>query len=145
MKKLYSLKQTPTLLAFIKTLFALEKVKIKKDIEKTLMLHSRCQCGEKHCGTVTLKKKTPWNRRKENSFHIFDVNKGVVWIHFLKRGYCEIEAIGYEDFPYKDEVDKFFRSSGTLYPKINTRKLKNYFKDCKNDTRNRIDLGELNL
>lgn len=101
------LSKTPILREFIKKLFALENKKFKSHIDKELLLHSQCKCGQKDCATVTLKRKKPW---KDSHSHQIATGQRIVIIHYGRKGFLQIEAIMYDDFPHKKEIDSFFKN-----------------------------------
>lgn len=140
-----SLKQTPTLLAFLNQLFQFANIKFRNKLEDNLMLHSQCKCGDKDCATVTLKRAKPWKKKIEGSHHWINTNKGFIIIHFSKQGFLEVEALNYETFPYKKEIDKFFKSHCKLKSTLDKRAIDSYFSDLKNEEMNIIDLGDLNV
>ena len=97
------LKETPILLEFLEKLFKFENIKFNFKFEDTLFLHSYCKCGDLDCATLYLKKEKPW-KEEFIGHHIINTNKGMIIIHFIKEGYMQLEALGYENYPYKEEV-----------------------------------------
>jgi len=132
----YSLKQTPNLLAFIKRLFLFENINSGGRIEDNFKLVRQCTCGNKDCATVTLKDTKPWKKRVAAGSYCVNTDKGIVIIHFLKKGYVEIEALCYKNFPYKKEIDKFFKSNGEVKSTLNQRNITNYFKKLNREEMN---------
>lgn len=155
---MYFIKETPIFFEFLRKFFQIARIKIGDNfLEKTLFLHSKCNCGQKDCGTVYLKMKKPLKKELENIF-IFDTNKGYFLIHKEDKGYFEFEALQYEKFPYKKEIDNFFNKKRKINDKF-PKKLKNsdgitekeikkldkYFIDLEFREPNIIDLGKLDI
>lgn len=102
------LKETPILLEFLEKLFKFENIGFNFKFEDTLFLHSHCKCGDLDCATVNLKKVKPW--KEEFIGHtMVNTNKGMIIIHFLENGYMQIEALGYENYPYREELENILK------------------------------------
>ena len=155
---MYLLNDTPIFLEFFKRFckFAGYEFKNKK-IQNKLFFHSKCNCGQKNCATVYLKSKKPFKEEIHGS-QIIETNKGFFIIHILEDGYFEFEALLYEKFPYKNEIDKYFykkRKINEILPikrkdikklsKKDKENLHKYFKDLKFRKPNIIDLGEIDF
>jgi hypothetical protein len=155
---MYFIKETPIFFEFLRRFLQVSGIEIEDEfLEKTLFLHSKCNCGQKDCGTVYLKMKKPLKKELENIF-IFDTNKGYFLIHKEDKGYFEFEALQYEKFPYKKEIDNFFnkkRKINDKFPKElknsdgitekEIKKLDKYFSDLEFREPNIIDLGKLDI
>jgi hypothetical protein len=84
---MYFIKETPIFFEFLRRFLQVSGIEIEDEfLEKTLFLHSKCNCGQKDCGTVYLKMKKPLKKELENIF-IFDTNKGYFLIHKEDKGY----------------------------------------------------------
>jgi hypothetical protein len=155
---LYLLNDTPIFLEFFKRFckFAGYEFKNKK-IQNKLFFHSKCNCGQKDCTTVYLKSKKPFKEEIQGS-QVIETNKGFFIIHILEDGYFEFEALLYEKFPYKNEIDKYFHKQkkiNQIFPikrkeikklsKNDKQNLHKYFKGLEFRKPNIIDLGEVNF
>lgn len=154
--KMYSLQSTPVLLEFLSRFFKFAGYEFRhKKLHEKLFLYSICTCGQKDCATVSLKSKKPFKDKIQGS-QVITTNKGFFIAHILKDGYFELEALCYEDFPYKKEIDSFFvkpRKVDKKYPptqrksrKLSTKnkiKLDKYFKNLKVSKPNVAHLGKL--
>ena len=155
---MYLLNDTPIFLEFFKRFcrFAGYEFKNKK-IQNKLFFHSKCNCGQKDCATVYLKSKKPFKEEIQGS-QIIETNKGFFIVHILEDGYFEFEALQYEGFPYKEEIDKYFNKQKNIeeispnkrnkikkLSKKDKQNLDQYFKDLEFMKPNIIDLGEVNF
>lgn len=151
---MYLLNDTPIFLEFFKRFckFAGYEFKNRK-IQNKLFSHSKCNCGQKDCATVYLKSKKPFKEEIQGA-NIIKTNKGFFIVHILEDGYFEFEALLYEKFPYKNEIDKYFHKQKKInqilpikrkvvkkLSKKDKENLHRYFKDLKFREPNIIDLG----
>ena len=151
---MYLLNDTPIFLEFFKRFckFAGYEFKNRK-IQNKLFFHSKCNCGQKDCATVYLKSKKPFKEEIQGA-NIIETNKGFFIVHILEDGYLEFEALLYEKFPYKNEIDKYFHKQKKInqivpikrkivkkLSKKDKENLHRYFKDLKFREPNIIDLG----
>ena len=155
---MYLLNDTPIFLEFLKRFCKLGGLEFKnKKIQNKLFFHSKCNCGQKDCATVYLKSKIPF-KEKFLGFQIIQTNKGFFIINILENGYFEFEALQYESFPYKQEIDKYFHKRKRInkfFPvkrkkieklsKVDKQNIHKYFRDFKFEEPNIIDLGEVNF
>lgn len=107
--------------------------------------------------TVYLKSKVPF-KEEIQGYQIIETNKGFFIIHILEDGNFEFEALLYEKFPYKSEIDKCFhkrKKINEIIPikrkeikklsKKDKENLHKYFKDLKFREPNIIDLGKFDF
>lgn len=151
---MYLLNNTPIFLEFFKRFCKFAGFEFKnKKIQNKLFFHSKCNCGQKDCATVYLKSKKPFKEEIQGA-NIIETNKGFFIVHILEDGYFEFEALLYEKFPYKNEIDKCFhkrkkinqivpikRNEIKKLSKKDKENLHQYFKDLKFREPNIIDLG----
>lgn len=149
---------TPVFLEFLKRFLKFVNIEIgNKKIQNKLFIHSKCNCGQKDCATVYLKSNRPL-KNDVRGVYFFDTNKGYFIIHILENSLFEFEALCYEKFPYKKEIDRCFKVKKAIYKMVVkqnkrikklTKKdnlmLNEYFNDLKFKKPNIIDLGEINL
>ena len=151
---MYLLNKTPIFLEFLKRFMSKAGYVFKdENIQNRLFLHSKCNCGQKDCATVYLKSKKPFKEEIQGA-NIIETNKGFFIVHILEDGYFEFEALLYEKFPYKNEIDKCFHKQKKInqivpikrkivkkLSKKDKENLHRYFKDLKFREPNIIDLG----
>ena len=101
---------------------------ISEEVLAEMYIIDMCQCGDKDCGTFTLKRNKEWKVKVPNAY-IIDTSKGVVIIHLLKQGYMEVEAIMYDDFPYKSELKRVLKGNFKTPSKKEYAHLNAYFSD----------------
>ena len=112
---MYLLNNTPIFLEFFKRFCKFAGFEFKnKKIQNKLFFHSKCNCGQKDCATVYLKSKKPFKEEIQGA-NIIETNKGFFIVHILEDGYFEFEALLYEKFPYKNEIDKCFHKQKDAY------------------------------
>lgn len=155
---MYLLNDTPIFLEFLNRFFKLSGIEFKnKKIQNKLVIHSKCNCSQKNCATVYLKSKKAFKEEIQGS-QIIETNKGFFIVHILEDGSFEFEALQYEKFPYKNEIDKYFtkiRITDDIFP-VKRKKVKNlskkdklllhkYFRDLKFNKPNIVDLGEVDF
>lgn len=155
---MYLLNDTPIFLEFLNKFLDLAGFEFKnKKIENRLFLHSKCNCGDENCATVYLKSKKLFKKNDEGVY-IIETNKGFFYVHILKDGFFEFEALRYTGFPYKEEVDKFFLENKKINTKIPLEKkellelsmkskeeIDKYFKDLEFLEPNIINLGQIDF
>lgn len=131
------LNRFPILLRFLSRL--LESSQITTLSSKDLMniltaceVTGYCKCKQKDCATVNLKcdlplfKNMAWPK-------MFNTNKGVISLHF-EDGDFELEAIGYEHFPYKQEVLSVFNGKRFIMQDKTAQQIVDaYFDDLHDD------------
>lgn len=136
-EKLYLLQNTPIFLEFLKKLFEVENIVCNFNIEKELFLHSQCKCGQKDCATVTLKRKNKRFKPESIGVHHNNANDSMILIRIAKKGFIEIEALYSKKFPYKLEVDNFFKniSDNKKQPisDLDKKAVYDFFNDCCQD------------
>ena len=112
---MHSLNDTPIFLEFLKRFFKFVKIEFSnKYIQNKLFIYSKCNCKDKGCATVYLKSRTPW-KESIQGIYFFDTNKGMFIIHVEENGFLEFEALLYEQYPYKKEIDTFYRFKGKSF------------------------------
>jgi hypothetical protein len=85
-----------------------------------------CRCGEKNCSTVYLcSDRLPLSECVE----IYNSHKGLIVMHFHANGGIEIEALDYENYPFKQELLKNY----------NTQTLHTLDRDLMLDAQNIVD------
>ena len=155
---MYPLNDTPIFLEFLKRFCKFAGYEFKTiNINNKLFLHSKCNCGQKNCATVYLKSEVLF-KEEIQGVRIIETNKGFFFVHILEDNYFEFEALLYEKFPYKNEIDKYFhkkRKINEILPikrkeikklsKNDKQNLHKYFKGLEFRKPNIIDLGEVNF
>lgn len=143
-EKLYSLQNTPILLEFLKRLFEIENIVCNFNIEKELFLHSQCKCGQKDCATVTLKRKGKRFRPESIGIYHNNANDSMILIRIAKKGFIEVEALCSEKFPYKLEVNNFFKNKSESKKKsisdLEKKAVHDFFKDYRQDHKDSIKI-----
>ena len=153
---MHSLNNTPIFLEFLKRFFKFVKIEFSnKYIQNKLFIYSKCNCKDKGCATVYLKSRTPW-KESVQGIYIFDTNKGMFIIHVEENGFLEFEALLYEQYPYKKEIDTFLKYEKAIHDsfprqkksiksltKKNKQMLHKYFRNLEHKHMNTIDLGEV--
>lgn len=141
-----SLKKTPIFSRFLKKLFELENIRYTKKLQSELFLIKQCKCTQCDCATVTLKlkKRRKWAKNLEGVSISPSTNKGILILHFFKKGYLELEAICYDRYPYKKEIDLIFNKRGIKQYKSNKP---DYLspKDTINKKEEKIYVSKLNI
>lgn len=152
---MYLLNDTPVFLEFLKRFFKFAKIELKnRKIQNKLFIYSKCNCGQKNCATVYLKSNRPF-KEKVQGIYFFDTNKGYFIIHILEDGCFDFEALCYEKFPYKKEIDEYFKDKKAIHDIVPRarKKIKNlttkdnqmlhkYFRDLTLEKPNLIQIDE---
>ena len=155
---MYLLNDTPIFLEFLKRFLKFVDLEFRnRKIQNKLFIYSKCNCGEKDCGTVYLKSNKLF-KNKVQGVYFFDTNKGYFIINISEDGFFDFEALCYEKFPFKKEIDKYFKNKKSTHDLTPRHKkeikkltikdkqiLHRYFKDLKLNKPNIIDLGEINF
>lgn len=143
-EKLYSLQNTPIFLEFLKKLFEIENIVCDFNIEEELFLHSQCRCGQKDCATVALKRKNKRFKTESLGIRHNNANDSMILIRIAKKGYIEVEALCSEKFPYKLEVDNFFKNKSKSKKKsisdLEKKAVHDFFKDYRQNNKDSIKL-----
>lgn len=130
---MYLLNDTPVFLEFFKRILKFSGLQFRnRYIHKQMFLYSQCRCGQKDCATVVLKSKRPWKESIQDEVYFLNTNKGMIILHILENGFMEIEAICYEKYPYKKEIDKYLKNKMFIHDFI-PRQRKNLKKLTKKD------------
>lgn len=123
------LKDTPILCEFIKRLFKFDgSIELRFDICSELKIISVCRCGDSDCATVMLKRDKDWKDEIKDS-HFINTTKGMVIVHFLDNGFFELEALMYDNYPYKQELERVFNGDFSSPNKLELDALDEYFAD----------------
>ncbi|MDD2906641.1 MAG: hypothetical protein WBK95_07830 [Sulfurimonas sp.] len=145
MKKIPKIKltQAPLIMAFLKNIIPLRD-DMPFDIEmlKHLTLIGMCGCGQKDCATITCRYIKEWNEDLKGSWGV-NTNQGIIILHFLNKGIFELEAIDYEQFPYRSEVQRLLHKNYIKPTPKEYEKLDRYFKYLKEENMNVVNLGEI--
>ena len=111
MKKSTSIKliKAPILYQFLQKLIKFDGgIELQFDMGEELMIEGRCICKEKDCATVYLKRAKEWKAEQLGSYFI-TTSKGIVIFHFSKNGFMEVQALNYELYPYKYEIQRVLK------------------------------------
>jgi len=107
---MYPLKKFPLLHQFLSELYKRCDVYESTDIFQLIeddTVDSYCKCGDGECATVYLTSdRLPV--LEDEYVESFNSDKGLIFLHFFTDGRIEIEALAYENYPFKDEVIKYF-------------------------------------
>ena len=155
---MYLLNNTPIFSEFIKRFCRFAGYEFKNhNFYNNLFLYAKCNCGQKDCATVYLKSKNPFKEEVQR-IDIIETNKGFFFVHILDNGYFDFEALRYNFYPYKKEIDTYFSKrkkidKKILIKRIYTKKLSKkekvnlhkYFWNLEFKEPNIIDLGEVNI
>ena len=96
------------------------------DMGEELMIKGRCMCKEKDCATVYLKRSKEWKPELLGSY-LITTSKGIVILHFSKNGSLEIEALNYELYPYKYEIQRVLKGDYSPPNALEILLLEDYF------------------
>jgi hypothetical protein len=69
-----------------------------------------CRCSNKNCSTVYLRSD---NLNQPEYIEIYNSYKGLIVMHFSANGCIEIEALEYENYPFKEELVKNYNACTT--------------------------------
>lgn len=155
---MYLLNNTPIFLEFFKRFCKLGDFEFKnRKIHNKLFIYSKCNCGQKDCATITLKSKVPFKEKIQGSYTV-GTTKGYFVFHILENGFLKFEALSYEKFPYKKEIDKYLlrqkkiddilpikRKKVKKLSKIDKQLLHKYFKDLTLEKPNIVYLDDIDL
>jgi len=69
-----------------------------------------CKCKDSGCSTVYLRSdRLPILENDDEQYvETYNSDKGLIILHFYTNGHIEIEALEYDDYPFKDEVKSVF-------------------------------------
>lgn len=127
------LSKAPLLLHFIEQILQFDgHLKIECDFANEFFIVGRCECSQKNCSTVYLKRDAAWNEEVLGSSQIIDTSKGMVIFYCGHNGILEVEALLYNFFPYRYELDRIFSNDFTPASKNEKAAFRRYFKELKN-------------
>ena len=124
------LKQAPILHQFLQRLFAFDEIEMRFDIGEELLIESRCECTDKDCATVYLKRVKEWDKKMQGS-RLINTTKGLIILHFYEDGYFEVEALCYKKYPYKQEIQRVLKGDFSSPRASELKLLEEYFSDLK--------------
>jgi len=109
MRKLY---EYPILHIFLAELYERCEIYITDDIFTFIKdddVSEYCRCHDSGCSTVYLRsERLPVLDGDDEYIETYNSDKGLIILHFYTNGNIEIEALEYDDYPFRDEVKALF-------------------------------------
>jgi len=107
---MYKLSQYPILHRFLAHLYKTcniysENEKIFKYIKDDIV-KDYCRCGDKQCATLYLSsERVPvFSNGEDEYIEVYNSNKGLIVLHFYHNGDIDVEALEYDNYPFKEEL-----------------------------------------
>jgi len=110
---MYLLNNTPIFFEFFKRTMNLfdDKPKLSNKLENEFFISGKCNCNQRDCATVYLKRRKNYKKWKEDEYgNCLDTYKGFVTINLYEKYFLEVESIDYKVFPYKYEINRLFKN-----------------------------------
>ena len=109
MRKLY---EYPILHRFLAELYERCEVYTTDDMFTFIrddVVSDYCRCQDSGCSTVYLRSdRLPVLEGDDTYIETYNSDKGLIVLHFNTNGNIEIEALEYDDYPFRDEVRELY-------------------------------------
>ncbi|NBK98916.1 MAG: hypothetical protein EOM50_13015 [Erysipelotrichia bacterium] len=136
------LNKAPICLSFLQRIMDFSGcLKISDEVLSQVSITGMCQCQQKDCSTFYLKRSKEWSEEAQGAY-LIDSSKGITIIHLGKKGYMEVEALMYDDFPYRAELKRVLKSNFKDPAPKEYAKLDAYFSDLASGDMQTIVLDE---
>ena len=105
-----------------------------------------CRCQDSGCSTVYLRSdRLPVLEGAGDEYiEIYNSDKGLIVLHFYTNGTIEIEALEYDDYPFRDEVREVYNQENdyTLESDLEVELQKQRLSDAKSVVKNYFNMKQ---
>ena len=72
---------------------------------------SYCKCKDKGCASFYMGSDRELDLSEDDSVYFYDSDKGTIVLEFFENGEIDVQALEYEDYPFKEELIRIFNES----------------------------------
>ena len=148
MRKLY---EYPILHRFLAELYERCEVYTTDDMFMFIrddVVSDYCRCHDSGCSTVYLRSdRLPVLEGDDEYIETYNSDKGLIILHFNTNGNIEIEALEYDDYPFRDEVRELYNEENNyaLESDLEVELQKQQLRDAKHVVEAYFDTKQIQL
>ncbi len=75
---------------------------------------SYCKCKDKGCASFFMHSDRELDLSKDDGVYIYDSDKGMIVLEFFENGDIDVQALEYEDYPFKEELISVYNQEEPL-------------------------------
>ena len=72
---------------------------------------SYCKCKDKGCASFYMGSDRELDLSEDDSVYFYDSDKGTIVLEFFENGEIDVQALEYEDYPFKEELIRIFNEN----------------------------------
>ena len=132
-----NLKNFPILHHFLARLYSKLDIFEVKDMLSFIAddrVSSYCKCKDKDCASFFMYSDRELDISEDDGVYFYDSDKGTIVLEFFKNGDIDVQALEYENYPFKEELKEVFNQEDIAYAlesDLNTELLQQIQDDAK--------------
>ncbi len=75
---------------------------------------SYCKCKDKGCASFFIHSDRELEIDEDDGVYVYDSDKGTIVLEFFENGDIDVQALEYEDYPFKEELISVYNQDDTL-------------------------------